>query len=417
MAAENGYKDGGSSRMPLPFGSIVALATPMLDSGEVDIPTLRALLQWHKAEGTNGVVILGTTGEANTLSATEKAEVMAATREEVGGTMPIIVGTGTIDTAATIANTKTAKLFGADAALVVTPYYVKPSQEGLISHFTQIADASDLPLVLYNVPGRTGVDLSTESTVALSRHPMIQGLKDATGDNTRVTGMRQVIGDDFRLYSGEDGQAREYVLKGGDGVISVAANVAPAEVAKVMAAALKGDATTAQATDSNLAALHRELFCEANPIPVKWALAKMQKTQSGIRSPLSPLGLDFHSRVERALQKAGCIERALIQNVSDTEGWPSREIVLEGQLFDQGLINQALEIIEKRGGDFVIISFSAGPNDQRGGGYNFNFRRKSVVQLKVFAVDTAALDDLIERLQNLVQVLESAEGTLTVLPE
>jgi len=218
------------SGMVLPVGSIVALATPMRENGEVDILTLRELLRWHKAEGTGGVVILGTTGEASCLSIEEKEEVMAATREEVGGVLPIIVGTGTISTPSTIAATKQAKLFGADAALVVTPYYVKPSQDGLQQHFMQIADAVDLPIVLYNVPGRTGVDMSVETTVALSRHPMIVGLKDATGDNTRVGPMRAVCGDDFRLYSGEDAMAREYVLQGGDGVISVTANVAPAAV-------------------------------------------------------------------------------------------------------------------------------------------------------------------------------------------
>jgi 4-hydroxy-tetrahydrodipicolinate synthase len=400
-------------RLPLPAGSLVALATPMQESGEVDIPTLRTLLQWHKEQGTDGVVILGTTGEASSLTDDEKAEVMAVTREEVGGAMPIIVGTGTISTPATIAATKKAKLFGADAALVVTPYYVKPSQVGLVSHFTQIADAADLPIVLYNVPGRTGVDLSIESTVTLSRHPMIQGLKDATGDNTRVAPMRSIIGDDFRLYSGEDGMAREYVLQGGDGVISVTANVAPAAVAKVMAAAAARDATAAEAADSKLQGLHRDLFCEANPIPVKWALSKMQSAPGGIRSPLAPLGLDFHGRVEGALQQAGCIERAAASDVANVDSWPSRDLLLQGHLFDQGLINQALEIIEKRGGDFVITAFSVQPNDQRSE-YNFNFRRTSSVQLKVFGVDVAALDDITERLQALVAVLESAEGSLTV---
>ena len=181
--------------MPLPIGSLVALVTPMKESGEVDIPTLRELLRWHKEEGTNGIVILGTTGEASTLTTDERCEVMAATREEIGGELPIVVGTGTVSTQATIAATKQAKLFGADAALVVTPYYVKPSQAGLQQHFTQIADACDLPIVLYNVPGRTGVDMSVETTVALSRHPMIQGLKDATGDNARVEPIRRVCGD------------------------------------------------------------------------------------------------------------------------------------------------------------------------------------------------------------------------------
>jgi hypothetical protein len=188
--------------MPLPAGSLVALVTPMKDDGTVDIPCLRKLLQWHVSEGTNGIVVLGTTGEASTLSDDERAEVLAATREEIGGKLPIIVGTGTISTTDTIAMTKQAKLFGADAALIVTPYYVKPTQAGLIKHFTTIADASDLPIVLYNVPGRTGVDLSVETTIVLSRHPMIRGLKDATGDNTRVAPMRAVCDDEFKLYSG-----------------------------------------------------------------------------------------------------------------------------------------------------------------------------------------------------------------------
>eukprot|EP00908_Phaeocystis_cordata_P015473 Transcript_26629.p3 GENE.Transcript_26629~~Transcript_26629.p3 ORF type:complete len:210 (-),score=123.89 Transcript_26629:164-793(-) len=207
--------------------------------------------------------------------------------------------------------------------------------------------------------------------------------------------------------------AREYVLQGGDGVISVTANVAPAAVAKVMAAAAARDATAAEAADSKLQGLHRDLFCEANPIPVKWALSKMQRAPGGIRSPLAPLGLDFHGRVEGALQQAGCIERAAASDVANVDSWPSRDLLLQGHLFDQGLINQALEIIEKRGGDFVITAFSVQPNDQRSE-YNFNFRRTSSVQLKVFGVDVAALDDITERLQALVAVLESAEGSLTV---
>ena len=401
------------ARMDLPVGSLVALATPMCESGEVDFPTLRKLLRWHKEEGTSGVVILGTTGEAAVLTAAEKEEVMAVTRDEIGGVLPIIVGTGTISTASTIAATKQAKLFGADAALVVTPYYVKPSQAGLLAHFMAIADGAELPIVLYNVPGRTGVDMSVETTVALSRHPMIRGLKDATGDNGRVGPMRSICGDDFRLYSGEDAMAREYVLQGGDGVISVTANVAPAAVARVMGAAKKRDATAANAADEPLAALHRDLFCEANPIPVKWALAKMGKTPPGIRSPLSALGLDFHARVEGALLKAGCIERDPA-SVTGSFGWPSRRMLLQGHLFDQSLINQALELIEKRGGDFEIDAFSVQPNDQNS---EFNFKRTSSVSLRVFAVDVIALDDITERLGTLCTVLESAEGKLTVVPD
>ena len=400
--------------MPLPAGSLVALATPMLESGGIDVPTLRKLLQWHLQEGTDGIVILGTTGEASTMTVQEKAEVMAVTREELEGKLPIIVGTGTISTEATIEATKQAKLFGADAALVVTPYYVKPSQAGLMSHFTAIADAAELPLVLYNVPGRTGVDMSVETTIALSRHPMICGLKDATGDNTRVAAMRAICGDSFRLYSGEDGMARDYVLQGGDGVISVTANVAPGQVAKVMAAANANDVAGASAADEPLAALHRDLFCEANPIPVKWALAKMGKTSAGIRSPLAPMGADFHGRVEAALQQAGCIDGA--PAASGSSGWPSKVIMLQGHLFDQGLINQALEIIETRGGDFDILTFSTQPNDMNRRS-EFNFKRLSSVQVRVYGVNQDALDDILVRLQNLVDVMESAEGSLTELPE
>jgi 4-hydroxy-tetrahydrodipicolinate synthase len=402
--------------MDLPVGSLVALATPMRDDGAVDIAALRELLRWHKAEKTDGVVILGTTGEASCLSSEEKAEVMAVTNEEVGGVMPIIVGVGTISTSSTVAATKQARLFGADAVLVVTPYYVKPSQAGLQAHFTKIADASDLPLVLYNVPGRTGVDLSMETTVALSRHPMIQGLKDATGDNTRVSAMRAICGDDFRLYSGEDAMARDYVLQGGDGVISVTANVAPARVHSVMTAAKAGDVTAAEAADAPLAALHRDLFCEANPIPVKWALAKMGRAaEEGIRLPLVPLGVEYHGRVDAALKQGGCIESEDGAGAyGGSYGWPSRKVRIEGHLFDSGLINQALELIEKRGGDFEIESFSVQPNDQR---FEFAFKRLSSVTLLVFGLDTAALDDITDRLKKLVFVMESAEGTLTELPE
>ena len=441
--------------MALPKGSLVALATPMSEDGsKVDIPTLRELLRWHMAEGTDGVVILGTTGEASVLSSDEKEDVMAATREEIGGKLPIIVGTGTISTTSTIAATKQAARFGADAVLIVTPYYVKPSQAGLLNHFTTIADASEVPIVLYNVPGRTGVDMSVETTVALSRHPKIAGLKDATGDNSRVAAMRAICGDDFKLYSGEDGMARDYVLQGGDGTISVTANVAPASVHRVMAAAANKDAVAAEGADGPLQSLHRDLFCEANPIPVKWALAKMGKMSAGIRSPLAPLGIDFHSRVEGALQQGGCIEKPTV--ATSSLGWPSRQVLLQGHLFDQSLINQvgaapsavsarrpsrpppptppppthlphwpsrvcvhaqcqALDIIEKRGGDFEILTFSVQPNDRMSS--EFNFRRTSSVALRVFGVDTSMLDDITKRLQQMCEVLESAEGKLTILPD
>jgi len=203
------------------------------------------------------------------------------------------------------------------------------------------------------------------------------------------------------------------VLQGGDGVISVTANVAPASVAKVMAAANARDTTASEAADRPLMALHRDLFCEANPIPVKWALAKMGKSPSGIRSPLSPLDIEYHNRVEGALVQAGCVEAPSTQ-LGGSWAWPSRNLLLQGHLFDQGLINQALEIIEKRGGDFEITAFSVQPNDQNS---EFNFKRTSSAGLKVMAVDVAALDDITERLLQLVNVLESAEGSLTVIPD
>mmetsp|Transcript_52808 Transcript_52808/g.104815 ORF Transcript_52808/g.104815 Transcript_52808/m.104815 type:complete len:460 (+) Transcript_52808:21-1400(+) len=412
-----------AAQLPLPKGSLVALATPMTSEGAVDFTALRALLQWHKAEGTDGVVILGTTGEASTLSYEEKEEVMSVTRDELGGDMPIVVGTGTISTEQTIAATKQAQRMGADAALVVTPYYVKPSSLGLQAHFTAIADACpNIPIVLYNVPGRTGVDLSVEATVALSRHPNIAGLKDATGDNSRVGPMRAICGDEFRLYSGEDSMAREYVLQGGDGVISVTANVAPKAMAAVMEAANKGDASSAEAADAPLAALHRDLFCEANPIPVKWALAAIGRCPSPfLRLPLVPLAETYHPRLETALLKAGCpiknADGSVAGERSDlppVESWPTKRVLLQGHLFDSGLINQALEIIDKRGGDFSIVSCSTQANDQR---TEFKFSRTSTVTIEIIAADTTALDDILLRIRTLVDVMESAEGSLTEIPQ
>ena len=436
---------GTAEVMPLPNGSLVALATPMTTTGEVDTTTLRALLRWHKAEGTKGVVILGTTGEASTLSVAEKHTIMEITCDELKGTIPIVVGTGTIDTKSTIAATLEAQRYGADAALVVTPYYVKPSQQGLIAHFTAVADAVEqqLPIILYNVPGRTGVDLSVESTVTLAQHPMIQGIKDATGDNNRVEPFNTLIGTtqqntnpkkpEFKLYSGEDGMAREFVAKGGHGVISVTANVAPKRVSQIMELAGSASMTTststtveanlakAKALDQSLQSLHRDLFCEANPIPVKWALYKMGKTQDGIRLPLTVLGTEYHARIEAALLQGACIESTECDGKGAdcvpsaiSYGWPAQAVLLQGQLFDTGLINQVLELIEKRGGDFEITNFSVQPNDQFSNA-DFNFKRPSSVAMNIMAVDATALTDIVQRLQSLVDVIESADGVLTVI--
>merc|ERR1711966_377201 len=215
------------------------------------------------------------------------------------------------------------------------------------------------------------------------------------------------------------GMARDYVLQGGDGVISVTANVAPGSVAKVMAAAKANDVATAEAVDGPLGALHRDLFCEANPIPVKWAMAKMGRTQSGIRLPLTELGGDYHGRLEAALAQGRCIAPSEGTTCEETGqaisySWPSQAVLLQGQLFDTGLINQALELIEKRGGDFEITNFSVQPNDQFSNA-DFNFKRPSSVAMNIMAVDATALTDIVQRLQSLVDVIESADGVLTVI--
>ncbi|KAJ8603815.1 hypothetical protein CTAYLR_000241 [Chrysophaeum taylorii] len=296
------------SAMPVVGESIVALVTPMASDGTLDLGALRALLEWHIESGTAGVVVLGTTGEASTLTVAEREAVLAETAKVVEGKMPMVVGTGTIDTDATIDTTRRAAALGADASLVVTPYYVKPTQRGMVAHFSKIADAVDIPMLLYNVPGRTGVDLKPETVGDLAAHPRIVGLKEATGDVSRVSALRAACGDDFVLVSGDDATSLDFVAAGGDGTISVTANVAPRAFQDVMTLGKKGDLDAAREMDASLAALHADLFCESNPIPVKWALQRMGRIPPGIRLPLTELAPDYHARVEAAMHAAGVVD-------------------------------------------------------------------------------------------------------------
>ena len=288
-------------------GSLVALVTPMHADGAVDYAAVDQLIDWHVEAGTSALVIAGTTGEAATLTRAEHAELICHAARQAGGRIPIVAGTGSNSTAQTIALSKA--VAGADivAYLIVTPYYNKPTQEGMVLHFSAIADAVEHPLILYNVPGRTGVDLLPETVGRLAEHPGIGACKEATGEVERVARLRALCGEEFGLYSGDDATARAFMLAGGDGVISVTANVAPREMAGMCAAALAGDSEGAQSLDAPLAALHDELFVESNPIPVKWALHRMDRIGAAIRLPLTWLSEPNRDRVESAMAQAGVL--------------------------------------------------------------------------------------------------------------
>jgi len=287
-------------------GSIVALVTPMHEDGRVDFDALDALVDWHVAEGTDAIVAVGTTGESSTLDVSEHMAVVGRVIKRAGGRLPIIAGTGGNATAEAIELTAAARDCGADAALLVTPYYNKPPQEGLYRHYKAIAEAVDLPLILYNVPGRTGCDMLPETVARLASVPNIVGLKEAKGDMARVRALLDLgLPKTFALYSGDDATARESILLGFDGDISVTANVAPRLMHEMCAAAMAGDAARAGEIDARLASLHRELFVEPNPIPVKWALAQMGRMSTGIRLPLVPLNPNYEAQVKGALTAAG----------------------------------------------------------------------------------------------------------------
>lgn len=288
-------------------GSIVAIVTPMTGSGSLDLAAYDRLLDWHVEQGTDGVVVVGTTGESPTLTPAEARTLFERTVQRVSGRMTVIAGTGTSATSTTIERTRAACETGVDGVLVVTPYYNKPPQQGLYQHFVAVADASSVPVVLYNVPGRTAVDLLPDTVARLAEHPQIVGIKEATGDIARRAEVAAACGDDFLLFSGDDPTAREFMLAGGHGVISVTANVAPRLMRDLCDAALEGDVARATAIDARLAALHRDLFCESNPIPAKWALAELGLVEPYLRLPLTPLDAVYHGRVRAAMVAAGVL--------------------------------------------------------------------------------------------------------------
>ena len=286
-------------------GSIVAIVTPMHEDGALDYPRLRSLIDWHVREGTDAIVIVGTTGESPTVDWDEHCELIRVTVEHAAGSIPVIAGTGANSTAEAIELTEYAKKAGASAGLSVVPYYNKPTQEGLYRHFRKIAEAVDLPLILYNVPGRTVADLANDTTLRLTQVPGIAGIKDATGNLERGADLIKRVPKGFAIYSGDDASAVALILLGGSGTISVTANVAPRLMHEMVAAALANDLVTARDIHLRLLGLHRNLFLEANPIPVKWAVAQMGLIEPGIRLPLTPLSPDHFDRVRKAMADAG----------------------------------------------------------------------------------------------------------------
>ncbi len=288
-------------------GSIVALITPMHEDGRVDEVALERLVELHIEQGTDGIVAVGTTGESATLDEAEHCEVIRLVVEYARGRVPVIAGTGANSTREAISLTRCAQDAGADAALLVTPYYNKPTQEGLYRHHRAVAEAVAIPQILYNVPGRTACDLLPETVARLAPLPNIVGLKEATGDLNRVPRLRELCGPDLDLFSGDDATACEFVLRGGQGVISVTANVAPRLMHEMCRAALRGDREAAHAVDAKLQGLHSALFVESNPIPVKWAVAEMGLAPRGIRLPLTWLSDLAQPRVRQAMQQAGAI--------------------------------------------------------------------------------------------------------------
>jgi len=286
-------------------GSIVALVTPMTRDGALDLSAFATLLDRHLTLGTDGVVIGGTTGESPTLSAEELEALLREARRIVRDRIPVIAGTGTYNTRTTIALTERACKAGADACLVVTPYYNKPTQPGLIAHYRAVADAATRPILLYNVPSRTACDLLPDTVAQLSAHPRIVGLKEGAANGAqRVGQLREQCGQSFVILSGDDATALDLIVAGGDGVISVTANVAPRAMHELAALGRAGDEAGARRIDERLRALHDALFVESNPIPVKWALSSLGLIQPGIRLPLTPLSERHHDTVRRALETA-----------------------------------------------------------------------------------------------------------------
>jgi 4-hydroxy-tetrahydrodipicolinate synthase len=286
-------------------GSLVAIVTPMHEDGSLDVARFRKLIDWHVGEGTDGIVVVGTTGESPTVDFDEHKELIRIAVEHAQGRIPVIAGTGGNSTAEAIELTESAKKAGATACLSVVPYYNKPTQEGMYRHFAKIAETVDIPMLLYNVPVRTSADLQNDTVLRLAQLPGIIGIKDATANIERGTDLIRRAPRGFAIYSGEDATALALMLLGGHGVISVTANVAPRLMHEMCARALAGDVKTSRELNFRLLTLHQRLFVEANPIPVKWALAEMGLIENGVRLPMTPLAERFHETVRAALAEAG----------------------------------------------------------------------------------------------------------------
>jgi 4-hydroxy-tetrahydrodipicolinate synthase len=292
-------------------GSMVAVVTPMQEGvrsdTELDYQALEKLLEFHIEQGTDAIVAVGTTGESATLTEKEHCEVIAKTVEIVNGRIPVVAGTGANSTIEAISLTQCAKKVGADACLLVTPYYNKPTQEGLYQHYKAVAETVDIPQILYNVPGRTACDMLPETVIRLSKVENIVGVKEATADLSRVKVIRDSVNDDFVLLSGDDETVKDFILQGGHGTISVTANVAPKAMHEMCALAAKGDAEGATKIDETLIGLHKKLFIESNPIPVKWAVHKMGFIQAGIRLPMTWMSESVEAELLDAMRLAGVL--------------------------------------------------------------------------------------------------------------
>jgi 4-hydroxy-tetrahydrodipicolinate synthase len=293
-------------------GSLVALVTPMKGGvkpdSALDWAALQRLVDFHVHNQTDGIVAVGTTGESATLTEEEHCEVIRRMVEIAKGRVPVIAGTGANSTIEAISLTRCAREAGADACLLVTPYYNKPTQEGMYRHHRAVAEAVDIPQILYNVPGRTACDMLPETVARLAKVPNIIGIKEATADLTRIESIRDLCGDDFLLFSGDDATSCDFMLRGGDGVISVTANVVPKAFHEMCLYALAGDATNAYDIDKSLAALHKKLFLESNPIPVKWAVHRLGLINNGIRLPMTWMSEQYIPELEAAMQQAGVLQ-------------------------------------------------------------------------------------------------------------
>jgi 4-hydroxy-tetrahydrodipicolinate synthase len=286
-------------------GSLVAMVTPMHEDGALDLDAFKKLIDWHVAEGTDGIVVVGTTGESPTVDFDEHRLLIDLAVRHAAKRVAVVAGTGANSTREAIELAEHAKKAGADASLTVVPYYNRPTQEGLYRHFRAIAETVDMPHILYNVPGRTVADLQNDTTLRLAELPNIVGIKDATGNMERGCDLLRRKPADFGVYSGDDGTGLALMLLGGDGVISVTSNVAPRLMSEMCKAALAGNVAGARGVNDKLLGLHRHLFCEANPIPVKWALQQLGHIEGGIRLPLTPLAEALHDQVRSAMREAG----------------------------------------------------------------------------------------------------------------